>query len=252
MHEQQQQEQQQQQQQRVTPPDQLAKVLAVLQALVATGDAVTLAGVIGSLQPAVLADVVVAYMQNLPPPHMVLPDSAPWEPWVDQLLQLVANQATLPSLGAPPGTATATTQQQQQRAASPAVLWQQDVQQQAAATQARPDTFVKPAKLQPIVLLVAAFRLEPVPLTQKQLQHLHLAAILRILRTDKTSRQQLRTALVAKLAAQADPMMAPAILQHLLQVCVPEGGGGSMPGTGYPPVHAPGRLFSLAGHQQQR
>lgn len=70
----------------VTPPEQLAKVLMVLQALVASQDAAMLAGVVGSLQPAVLADVVMSYMVHLPPRHMLPPDSAPLLPWVDTML----------------------------------------------------------------------------------------------------------------------------------------------------------------------
>ena len=229
-----------------TPPDQLAKVLAVLQALVANGDAPMLAGVVGSLQPAVLADVVMAYMQHLPPQHWLPLDSAPLEPWVLHLLQLVADQAMLPT--AAPGQ-----QQQQQAAVGGATLPQaaaagvaasipQDVQQPQLAGQQQQQqqkeqgeqrggaglslhkakqeaaaTVAAKLAARPVPP-VATFRLEPVPLTEQQQRQLRMAAVLRILQTDKTSRQQLRTALVAKLAAQTDGGMAPTIMQQLVQV----------------------------------
>ena len=225
-----------------TPPDQLAKVLTVLQVLVASGDAPMLAGVVGSLQPAVLADVVMAYMQHLPPQHRLPPDSAPLEPWVLQLLHLLADQAMLPT--AAPG------QQQQQAAgggvalpmpesmaAGVAAIIPQDVQQpQLAGQQKEQGEQRRGADLSPPkakqeaaatvaaklaarpVPPVATFRLQPVPLTEQQQRQLRMTAVLRILQTDKTSRQQLRTALVAKLAAQTDGGMAPTIMQQLVQV----------------------------------
>ena len=216
-----------------TPPEQLSKVLAVVQALAAARDATMLAGVVGSLQPGVLADVVLAYLPNLPPQRSWLPpDSAPLEPWVDQLLQLVAAQAPLPA-HAPvqqqqqqptmPAPLHAGQQQQQQAGATAAAGPAQDVQQQQAALQqqpkAEPAGAVKQAAApRPLVPPPAAFQLQPVPLTEAQQRSLRLDALLRILRTAKTSRQALRTGLAAKLAADADADVAAIVLRELVQV----------------------------------
>jgi hypothetical protein len=228
----------------------LAKVLTVLQALVASQNAGVLAGVVGNLQPAVLADVVMEYMQQLPLRHTLLPDAAPLPPWIDTLLQLIAAQAPV---GMAQGTAPAQQQQQQQpqpmqrmqpMAAAPAAAGRpasvpQDVQQQQASEaqqqgqqqQQRQAAAPMSAGKQEAAMVppkasvprqmpaVPSFKLEPLPLTQGQQLELRLGAVLRILHTDKTSRQRLRTALVAKLAADADSSMVPAVMQHLVQVC---------------------------------
>ena len=216
-----------------TPPEQLSKVLAVVQALAAAQDATMLAGVVGSLQPGVLADVVLAYLPNLPPQRSWLPpDSAPLEQWVDQLLQLVAAQAPLPA-HAPvqqqqqqPTTMVAPLpagQQQQQAGATAAAGPAQDVQQQQAALQQQPKSepggaVVKQAAPRPLVPPPAAFQLQPMPLTEAQQRTLRQDALLRILRTAKTSRQALRTGLAAKLAADADAGVAEVVLRELVQV----------------------------------
>ncbi|KAL4443945.1 hypothetical protein ABPG75_011682 [Micractinium tetrahymenae] len=223
-----------QQQPPPTPPEQLAKVLTVLRALVASQDAAMLAGVVGSLQPAVLADVVLAYMACLPPPQALPPNGAPHEPWVLQLLQLGAQQAPPPTSAQPAGQ-VALPQQPTQKASAPqpqqqpqlhqAGGQQQQQQQQAAGPRPKQEPAAsapKPAPAAPTrptaAALASAFRLEPVPLTAAQQAALRLGAVLRILRTDKTSRRGLRTSLVAKLAAEADPAtQAPAIMAQLVQ-----------------------------------
>ena len=212
-----------------TPPEQLTKVLTVIQALVSARDAGMLAGVVGSLQPAVLADVVLAYLPNLPQRLQLPPDSAPLEPWVEQLLQLVAQQAPLqlPAAGGAP-TAAAAAPQQQQRPPS-AEQQQSAAQQPKAEAKAEPKAAPRPLPL----ALATAFKLEPVPLSDAQQRSLALAAVLRILRTDKTSRAALRTSLVAKLAADAEPAAAAStLMQQLLSgIAAAESGGADSSGA---------------------
>lgn len=206
-----------------------------------------LAGVVSSLQPAVLADVVMTYMQHLPPQHWVQPDSMPLDPWLLQLLQLVADQAALPTVvqqreqgQGQEAVGFAAPLAAPQAAVEPVGSTPQDVQQPQLAGQQQQQgqgerrggagPMVPKVKKEEEAAIVAAklaarpvppvatFRLEPVPLTDQQQRQLRMAAVLRILQTDKTSRQQLRTALVAKLAAQTDGSMSPTIMQQLVQV----------------------------------
>lgn len=221
--------QEQQEQPPPTPPEQLAKVLTVLQALVASRDAAMMAGVIGSLQPAVLVDVVLAYMARLPAQQALPPDGAAHEPWALQLLQLVAQQAQAPQL-VQQGRRTSPPAQPLQEALAPQPKAQQEgveqQQQEAAGQPPRPDlaapvprAAAAGAPRPSAAVLASAFRLEPVPLTQAQQAALRLGAVLRILGTDKTSRRGLRASLVAKLAAEADlATQAPAIMARLVQV----------------------------------
>jgi hypothetical protein len=72
--------------------------------------------------------------------------------------------------------------------------------------------------LQPVPA-IGTFRLEPLPLTEQQQRQLCKAAVQRVLQTQKTSQQQLRSILVAKLAALGDAGLASDLLQELVKVC---------------------------------
>ena len=218
-----------------TPPEQLSKVLAVLEALVAARDAATLAGVVGGLQPAVLADVVLACMPRLPPRGALPPDGVPLEPWLHLLLRLVAEQAPL-ALPPPQGPGTVPPQQlmpvgppQDVQQPAAAAAHQQQQQQQAVKAEARAPP-PPPSSRRAPVPPPAAFRLEPLPLTEAQQASLRLAAVLRILRTHKTSRGGLRSRLVAKLAAGADAATAAAVLDQLVAGVAAGGQGGDQGG----------------------
>lgn len=87
----------------------LQRVLTVVRALVGSRDANTLAAIVGGLQPAVLADVVLALLQALPPRQALPPDHHPQEPWVLSLLQLLAPQSQLPAGHMQPAAARAAT-----------------------------------------------------------------------------------------------------------------------------------------------
>lgn len=225
-----------------TPHEQLHKVLTVVRALVAAQDAAMLAGVVGSLQPGVLADVVLECMAALPPRHALPPEGAPLPAWVETLLDLVAAQAPLqlPAAGPPasqqavqepmPAEGQGPTQQQAAASEQPQLLpppppqppaEQQEMQQQQAPP--GPVQGGTPAAVaKASVPAPASFSLGPLPLTEQQQQQLCLGALLRILRTHKTSRQALRCILAAKLAAAADATVACAVMQQVVQVRPPQ------------------------------
>lgn len=183
-----------------TPLPQLAQVQQVALALIAGQDAQTLAAFLSGLQPAVLADLVLALLHSLPPREALPPESAPLDHWVQQLLALLGT-AALPPLPAP-----VSLQQQQPKA-----------EVSAAAPPIVKAKAVPPLRLPPGAL---AMRLEPVLLTAAQEQELRREAVLRILRTEKVPSHHLRAALVARLAAsstaETDGLAAEVVKQLLI------------------------------------
>eukprot|EP00887_Chlorella_sp_A99_P000002 scaffold16.g2.t1 len=189
----------------------LAQVQQVVQALVAGRDVHTLAAFLDGLQPGVLADVVLSQLAVLPARHALLPDAAPLDPWLLQLVHL--HPAAV----------------QQQHPPLPGLVPKAEAPMPAAAA-AAPPIKAPPAKAPPVRLAPAAlqpFKLEPVPLTPAQEQALRRDVVMRILRTEKTPSHHLRASLVARLAAtgsaEADGVVE-AVVEQLLQDLHTRGG----------------------------
>ena len=206
----------------------LQRVQEVVLTLVANRDAYTLSAFLEGLQPAVLADLVLSQLYSLPLRHELTPDRLPLDPWVLELLRLMAMQpAALQPLLALPQQARLPTPPLPSQPVPEQIVQVQPVQaapKAEAAGVSRPgDAVQPPPKPAPLRLPPGAltFRLEPVTLTRQQEQQLRHDAVLRILQTEKTPSHHLRVSLVARLVAACpadDASTVDAVVEQLLQV----------------------------------
>lgn len=180
---------------------------SIVKSLVVSKDAVNLAVMVQAMKPALLADLVLAYLPHLPPRQFLPFDANPHEPWITELVDLLSQQQS--DIAAQTGTEeqirsdTVTTTE--------APLKQEEQQQQL------PPRVPLPPLLPPVPIpddVLAA----PTLTLQQQSSH-RKNAVLRILKTDRTAARSLRTGLVVRLAAalpDADGVCE-GILDYLLE-----------------------------------
>lgn len=143
-------------------------------------DAASLATFLRTLEPGVLADVVLLYLQNLPARMMVPPDLAPHEPWLEELQS---------------------------------ILWGQAVKLEVHATSAMAVAPVEPNVAPDGSLVKMAPLAEPFEIPDDILAPIHFTevetamhrqqAMMRVLNAKRTSSPELQRFLIARLAATA-------------------------------------------------
>lgn len=185
----------------------------VIKGLIVSKDAATLAPFVLALQPELLADLVLGYLANLPPRHTLLADNVPYEPWIETFcgrLKEAADRTRVSTESKAEALQSTKEYSNLLDLKKEDKIHRQDNGEPKTVKGIEEDEAAPSYESEvPLLKESMAFHLipedilAPKDLTENQKQVMRRDAIVRILRTEKTSAKYLRSALIARLATLA-------------------------------------------------
>ena len=214
----------------VTEPQLLQQTDSVIKGLISAKDAATLAPFILALQPELMADLVLAYLRNLPPRGALPADDAPYEPWLEKFcekFQIVGGfeeDVTQDELEIEQTKVHDSNHVDPQRKEGYKDSEEEEEDSVASRTHEDLETALQQehgnhlGKGNNAAFIFPVDVLEPNEMTENQKSNMRRDAVSRILKTEKTSAPLLRCALIGRLATMAadEDEVASEVIDYLM------------------------------------